>query len=62
MSRLAAELSALVEDELRAFNVERLYAGEKAASRRPAIVEAARHAADDGATAAWSSCCAPRGS
>ena len=30
MSRLAADLSALVEDELRAFNVERLYAGEKA--------------------------------
>ncbi|HTI39919.1 MAG TPA: hypothetical protein VL484_20320, partial [Vicinamibacterales bacterium] len=27
--RLTAELTALVEDELRAFNVERLYAGEK---------------------------------
>ena len=41
MSRLAAELSALVEDELRAFNLERIYAGEKGAS--PAsIVEAAR--------------------
>ncbi len=41
MSRLAGELSALVEDELRAFNLERLYAGEKAGS--PAsIVESAR--------------------
>ena len=30
MSRLAADLSALVEDELRAFNLERLYATEKA--------------------------------
>jgi DNA polymerase III subunit delta len=40
-SRLAHELSALVEDELRAFNLERLYAGEKATS--PAsIVESAR--------------------
>ena len=33
MSRLAAELSALVEDELRAFNVERLYADRQ--GRRP---------------------------
>ncbi len=41
MSRLAADVSALVEDELRAFNLERLYAGEKAAT--PAgIVESAR--------------------
>ena len=41
MSRLAADLSALVEDELRAFNLERLYAGEKGAT--PAsIVESAR--------------------
>ena len=41
MSRLAAELSALVEDELRAFNLERMYAGEKGVS--PAtIVESAR--------------------
>jgi DNA polymerase-3 subunit delta len=41
MSRLAAELSTLVEDELRAFNLERIYAGEKGAS--PAsIVESAR--------------------
>ena len=41
MSRLAVELSGLVEDELRAFNLERIYAGEKAGS--PAsIVEAAR--------------------
>ena len=41
MSRLAAELSTLVEDELRAFNLERMYAGEKGVS--PAsIVESAR--------------------
>ena len=41
MSRLAAELSGLVEDELRAFNLERMYAGEKGVS--PAtIVESAR--------------------
>lgn len=41
MSRLAADLSSVVEDELRAFNLERLYAGEKSAS--PAgIVQAAR--------------------
>ena len=41
MSRLSADVSALVEDELRAFNLERLYAGEKSASPA-AIVEAAR--------------------
>ena len=41
MSRLAGEVSALVEDELRAFNLERMYAGEKGAA--PAdIVESAR--------------------
>jgi DNA polymerase III subunit delta len=41
MSRLTAELSTLVEDELRAFNLDRLYAGERGAS--PAsIVESAR--------------------
>jgi len=40
-SRLAADLSGLVEDELRAFNLERLYAGEKGGT--PAsIVQAAR--------------------
>jgi DNA polymerase-3 subunit delta len=40
-TRLANELSALVEDELRAFNLERMYAGEKGAA--PAdIVESAR--------------------
>src|SRR5215831_19711718 len=41
MSNLAADLASLVEDELRAFNVDRLYAGEKGASAS-AIVEAAR--------------------
>jgi DNA polymerase III subunit delta len=41
MSQLTAELSTLVEDELRAFNLERIYAGEKGAS--PAsIVESSR--------------------
>ena len=46
MSRLAADSAALVEDELRAFNVERIYA-DRRASTPAAIVEAARHAADD---------------
>ncbi len=40
MSHLAAELSGLVEDELRAFNVERIYATDKS-STAAAIVEAA---------------------
>ena len=59
MSRLAADVSALVEDELRAFNLERMYAGEKGVTagldRRVGA-----DAADDGRTAAWSSCFAPR--
>jgi DNA polymerase-3 subunit delta len=41
MSRLAADLSALVEDELRAFNLERLYAGERGTTPE-SIVESAR--------------------
>jgi DNA polymerase III subunit delta len=41
LSRLAGDLTALVEDELRAFNVERLYAGEKGTTAG-AIVEACR--------------------
>jgi DNA polymerase III delta subunit len=41
MSRLAGEINALVEDELRAFNAERLYAGEKGVTPA-AVVEAAR--------------------
>jgi DNA polymerase-3 subunit delta len=41
MSQLAADLSALVEDELRAFNLDRLYAGDKGVSPR-AIVESCR--------------------
>ena len=41
MARLAGEIAAVIEDELRAFNLERIYAGEKGTS--PAgIVEAAR--------------------
>jgi DNA polymerase-3 subunit delta len=41
MSRLSTDVSALVEDELRAFNLERMYAGEKGVT--PAsIVESAR--------------------
>src|SRR6185295_1318419 len=41
MSRLSAEISALVEDELRAFNAERFYAGERGVTPA-AVVEAAR--------------------
>lgn len=41
MSRIAGEISALVEDELRAFNLERLYAGDKGVSP-DSIVESAR--------------------
>jgi DNA polymerase-3 subunit delta len=41
MSQIAAEISSLVEDELRAFNLERLYANEKSV-RPSSIVEAAR--------------------
>lgn len=41
MSRLAADVTSLVEDELRAFNVDRLYAGEKSATP-VSIVETAR--------------------
>jgi len=41
MLRLTADITALVEDELRAFNVERIYAGEKG-NTASAIVEAAR--------------------
>lgn len=41
MSHLAADFAGLVEDELRAFNSERLYAGEKGVTPS-AVVEAAR--------------------
>jgi DNA polymerase-3 subunit delta len=41
MSRLSADVSALVEDELRAFNLERTYAGEKGVTSA-SIVESAR--------------------
>lgn len=41
MSNLTADITALVEDELRAFNTERLYATEKSVTPA-AIVEAAR--------------------
>src|SRR5215467_8780840 len=41
MLRLTADITALVEDELRAFNVDRIYAGEKG-NTASAIVEAAR--------------------
>jgi len=41
MSRLATDLSELVEDELRAFNLERFYGNEKGVSAA-SIVEAAR--------------------
>ena len=41
LSRLAAAVTTLVEDELRVFNVERLYAGEKTTTAA-SIVEACR--------------------
>ncbi len=41
MSRLAGDVSALVEDELRAFNLERMYATERSVTPA-AIVESAR--------------------
>jgi DNA polymerase-3 subunit delta len=41
MARLAADVSALVEDELRAFNLERMYATDKGITPA-AIVESAR--------------------
>jgi DNA polymerase-3 subunit delta len=41
MSRLAGDMFGLVEDELRAFNAERLYAGEKGVTPM-AVVESAR--------------------
>jgi DNA polymerase-3 subunit delta len=41
ISHLAADITGIVEDELRAFNVDRLYAGEKAVTPA-AIVESAR--------------------
>jgi DNA polymerase III subunit delta len=41
ISRLAADLASVVEDDLRAFNVERLYAGEKGVTP-PAVVESCR--------------------
>lgn len=41
MSRLAADFSSLVEEELRAFNVERVYASDKATTAA-AIAETAR--------------------
>ena len=41
MSRLSADVSALVEDELRAFNLERMYAGDKGVTSA-SIVESAR--------------------
>lgn len=41
MSRLASDIAALVDDELRAFNVERVYASDKSVSAAT-VVEAAR--------------------
>jgi DNA polymerase-3 subunit delta len=41
LSRLASDLTSLVEDELRAFNVDRIYAGEKSTTAA-SIVESAR--------------------
>jgi DNA polymerase-3 subunit delta len=41
LSRLATDITSMVEDELRAFNVERLYAGEKGVTAS-SIVESAQ--------------------
>jgi len=41
ISRLASDIAAVVDDELRAFNVERIYAGEKGVTAG-SIVESAR--------------------
>jgi len=41
MARLASDIAGVVEDELRAFNMERMYAGEKGVTAS-AVVEAAR--------------------
>jgi DNA polymerase III subunit delta len=41
IARLAGDIAAVVEDELRAFNMERIYAGEKGGTAA-AIVESAR--------------------
>jgi len=41
LSRLASDITAVVEDELRAFNVDRLYAGDKGVSAA-SIVESAK--------------------
>ena len=41
MSRLASDLSSLVDEDLRAFNVERLYASDKVVTPA-AIAESAR--------------------
>jgi DNA polymerase-3 subunit delta len=41
LSRLATDIASMVEDELRAFNVERIYGGEKGVSAS-SIVESAR--------------------
>jgi len=41
ISRLAADIAATVDDELRAFNVERIYAGEKGVTAA-SIAESAR--------------------
>jgi DNA polymerase III subunit delta len=41
ISHLAAEIAAVIEDELRAFNVDRLYAGEKGVTAA-SIVESSR--------------------
>jgi len=41
ISRLAGDIASVVEDELRVFNVERIYAGEKGVSAA-SLVEAVR--------------------
>ena len=64
-SALAHEFAELVDEGLRAFNVERIHAGDLTTGDRLAdgVGVAGRrgpHAADDGRRAASSSCCRPR--
>ena len=42
MSRLSAEISSLIEDELRAFNSERFYAGERGVTPAAIVARQAR--------------------
>ena len=59
MSRLAADIAGLVDEELRAFNVERVYATDRTVTRRLDRRSRAA-AADDGVASRRHRCCARR--